>query len=101
MCRLLKWKVGWFFTLDDASAVLTGRMIHLHCVDAMRDQRSVMGNGRKAVNGCASNARCALHDGCAIVSLSPADVRFIPKTDISSSYFPWRHGEAARDATQS
>ena len=62
MCRLLDWKVGWFFTLDDASAVLASRAIHLDCIWAIRDQRPVLGSSRKAVNGSAFDARYALEN---------------------------------------
>jgi hypothetical protein len=66
MCRLLNWKLGWLFTFDDASTVLTGRVIHLNCVGAIRDQRPILGNGRKAVYRSASNACCALEDPLAV-----------------------------------
>jgi hypothetical protein len=66
MCRLLNWKVGWFFTLDDAGAVLTGGVVHLDCVGAIRDQGAILGNGRKAINGSAPSAGCALENPLAV-----------------------------------
>src|SRR5215472_4212673 len=57
MCRLLNWKVGWLFTLDDTNTVFAGRVIRLRQNGTIRDQRPLMSSVRNAVDGGASNTR--------------------------------------------
>src|SRR6516162_8542400 len=67
MRGLLDWKIGWLFTFDNASGVLTSGMIHLDRVGTIRDQRPLMSNRRKAVDGSASNTRRAVDNPLAVL----------------------------------